>query len=147
MEVFIAGIIQGSLNGKAIHDQDYRGRIKRLLQQALPDADVFCPFETHPQSVHYPPNKARKVFLELMERAGDADVLVAFVPQASMGTAIELWQAYRNDRIVLTISPLTENWAVRFLSTRVFESLEQFESWVSQGELAKLLQQRNRQEP
>lgn len=145
MEIFIAGIIQGSCEGKEIHDQSYRQRLERLLNQALPQARVYCPFRHHPNSVHYGPDKARKVFLNLMERAGRADVLVAYIPHASMGTAIELWQGYTNDKIVLVISPLAENWVTRFLNTKLFGNLDEFEDWLAGDGLGRLIKERDRQ--
>ena len=58
--------------------------------------------------------------------AATADVLVAYVPEASMGTAIEMWQAFKAGAHVFTISPLAENWVVKFLSQRVFATLDEF---------------------
>ena len=83
---------------------------------------------------------AKRTLLELAEEAARADVLIAYLPEASMGTAVEMWQAYRAGKPILTISPLAENWVVRFLSTRVFPSLGAFESFVAEGELEKLLE-------
>ena len=69
--------------------------------------------------------------------ATSADVVVAFVPEASMGTAIEVWQAHQAGRIVLTISPMTENWVIRILSSRNFETFEMFERFVRSGRFAE----------
>lgn len=133
-EIFIAGIIQGSCCGKGICDQDYRRRLTTLLRAAFPEARVYCPFEEHPGSVDYHPDKARRVFFELMAHAGQADILVAFLPQASLGTAIELWNAHQAKKIIFTISPMTENWVVKFLTSRNFTCLEDFEAFVAGGE-------------
>ncbi len=54
-------------------------------------------------------------------------MLLAFVPEASMGTAIEMWQAYTAGRTVITISPLELNWTVRFLSHEIYATVEAFE--------------------
>jgi hypothetical protein len=133
---FIAGIIQGSMLAQGIHSQDYRRDLRRLLRDRFPDDLVYCPFEHHPASLEYDDTTARETFLELMRRAGEADVLVAFVPEASMGTAIELWQAYHGGAWVYAVSPLTTNWAVRYLADRVFEDLAAFQRFVVSGELA-----------
>lgn len=58
---------------------------------------------------------------------GETDLLIAFVPEATMGTAIEMWEAARHGRIVVTISPLDLNWAVQFCSDVVYSSVEAFE--------------------
>jgi hypothetical protein len=50
---------------------------------------------------------------------GETDLLIAFVPEATMGTAIEMWEAARHGRVVVTISPLDLNWAVQFCSDLV----------------------------
>jgi hypothetical protein len=139
-EIFIAGIIQGSCRGKDICDQDYRKRLTTLLRNALPEAKVYCPFEEHPGSVDYHPDKARRVFFDLMKHAGQADILVAFLPQASLGTAIELWNAYQAKRIIFTISPMTENWVIKFLTGRNFTCLEEFERFVVAGEFKEFVE-------
>ncbi len=60
-------------------------------------------------------------------------VLLAVVPQASMGTAIEMWEAHQQGRVVITISPLAHNWVVRFLSDVVYPTYEEFEAAVVEG--------------
>jgi hypothetical protein len=136
---FIAGIIQGSLAEADIHRQDYRRRLRRLLRERFPDDEVYCPFEQHPDSIGYDDAQGRRTFHKLMRLAGEADVLVAYVPAASMGTAIELWRAHHGGAWVLTISALTTNWVVRFLSDRIFADLDEFERFVRSGRLAELI--------
>lgn len=65
----------------------------------------------------------------------EVDVLIAFVPEASMGTAIEMWEAYKNAAVVLTISPLAVNWAVRFLSDMIYRDLPEFFAALESGEI------------
>jgi len=139
-EIFISGIIQGSCCGKDICDQGYRQRLKKMLQQALPESRIYCPFEAHPQSIDYEPDLAKKTFFNLMERAGETDVLVAFLPQASLGTAIELWQAHQAKKIIFTISPMTENWVIKFLTHRNFTCLEDFEQFVADGKFKEFVE-------
>ena len=143
-EIFIAGIIQGSCCGKEICDQGYRRRLTKLLRDALPEVRVFCPVEEHPNSIDYHPDVARKTFFDLMEHAGRADVLVAFLPQASLGTAIELWQAHRAGKMTFTISPMTENWVVKFISDRNFVCLEEFEQFVREGKFKETIEHHER---
>lgn len=139
MKVFIAGIMQGSLIEREIHDQSYRARIMAVLGRCLPEAEIISPLNTHPLSAAYEQEQARAAFLTLAEEAGQADAVICYLPSASMGTAIEMWQAYSNGRIVLTITPMKHNWVVRFLSTRVFASVDDFETFAISGELARLL--------
>jgi len=140
--IFVAGIIQGSVRDTSIHSQSYRERLVGLLRSAFPELDVFCPIENHPNSLGYSDEEARRTFLGLMDRAGEADVLVAYVPEASMGTAIEMWLAQRRGRVVVAISPMAANWAVRFLSTVVLPDIEAFERFVESGRFARLLASR-----
>ena len=80
--------------------------------------------------------------LSLAAEAGQSDALIAYLPEASMGTAIEIWQAYVNRRVIFTISPLSRNWVVRFLSNRVFADLEQFAQFVASGEFKRAVESR-----
>ncbi len=139
---FVAGIIQGSQADDGIHSQDYRGPVLGVLRQAFPDDEVYCPIENYPDSLSYTEAQARDTFLGLMERAGQADVLVAYVPEASMGTAVEMWQAHQQGRLVIAISPLRLNWAIRFLSTIVLPDVPAFENFVRSGELRRLMASR-----
>lgn len=139
---FIAGIIQGSIAHKGIHNQDYRDEIRTLLERHFPEGNVYCPFDNHPNSINYGPKKGGSVFFDLMRRASEVDVLVAFLPEASMGTAIEMWEAYHKKKVILAISPLKENWAVKYLSTAVFNDISTFERFVESGELRKIIESR-----
>lgn len=139
MRFFISGVMQGSRLDKGICDQDYRKIIKAIIKARLPEAEVIDPLELHPDSVDYGPEEGKRVLLEMAEEAARADVLIAYVPEASMGTAIEMWRAYRAGRVVLTISPLAENWVVKFFSTRVFPTLQDFEAFVADGGLEGLM--------
>ena len=138
--IFVAGIIQGSLRDRSIHKQCYRDRVVGLLRREFPEVEVYCPIETYPNSLEFSDEVARRTFFGLMDRAGRADVLVAYVPEASMGTAIEMWQAHGQGRLVIAISPLAANWAVRFLSHTVLPDIEAFERFVGSGEFAGLLE-------
>jgi hypothetical protein len=139
MRIFLAGIMQGSHVGARMHNQDYRGRLKQLLVEHLPGAEVYDPLADHPASFDYDAERGRSVFLDHNRMCGEVDVLIAFVPQASMGTAIEMWEAARYGRAVLTISPLELNWAVKFLSHAVYGDLETFERALLAGQVAEAI--------
>ena len=139
MRVFLAGIIQGSYQGLELHDQSYRDRLKTILREHWPDAEVCCPIEMHPAGVGYAPDEQRRAFFGLVETASQADLLIAFLPQASLGTAIEMWEAYHHGRVVVAITPMRENWVVNLLAHAVLPSLEAFEGFVRDGRLAALV--------
>jgi hypothetical protein len=141
-EIFLAGIIQGSLLGEAIHGQDYRAPIKALLADALPDARVYCPVEHHPDSLAYDRDRGREVFLGHVRMARDSDLVVAYLPSASMGTAVEMWEAHRAGVPLVAITPLMTNWTVKFLCDLVVEDLEAFAAACADGRVAALLNNR-----
>ena len=88
------------------------------------------------------PVKSKATLLEMFELAAQADLLVAYAPQASMGTAIEMWQAFRARVPIVTVSPLGANWVVKHLSDVVLPDLSTFRSWVADGGLPRLLSRR-----
>jgi nucleoside 2-deoxyribosyltransferase len=139
LRIFLSGIIQGSHAGSQLHDQSYREALKRLLHDRLPESEVVCPVELHPNGITYNLDEARAAFFSLVEEAAAADLVVAYLPEASMGTAIEMWQAYHLGRPVLTITPLRHNWVVNLLSRRVFASLEEFAAFVDEGGLERVM--------
>jgi molybdopterin synthase sulfur carrier subunit len=135
VRVFIAGIMQGSRLDDGIVDQGYRERLGAALAAHLPEVEVFDPIRIYPGSVTYSPDQARAALFDLARIAGLCDVLVAFAPEASMGTAIEMWEARRAGARVYTISPMRANWVVAHLSDRVFDTLEEFVAFVEGGGL------------
>ncbi len=135
MRVFIAGIMQGSRTDRDICGQSYRQEITEALRSYIPHVKVIDPLALNPNSVDYSPEQAKQTFLDMTELAGQVDALVAYVPAASMGTAIEMWHAYQNQVPVYTISTMGDNWVVRSLSTRIFPDLPAFMAFVADGGL------------
>jgi len=135
MRIFIAGIMQGSREDKSICEQSYRQTIAEAILARYPAVEIVDPFALHPDSVGYEPDDGRRTFFDMNDLAAEADLLVAYAPEASMGTAIEMWQAYRAGAPVLTISPMAENWVVKFLSARVFPAMADFVAYVADGGL------------
>lgn len=140
MRIFLAGIMQGSHTEAVLHDQDYRDRIKRLMAARFPGAEVYDPRADHAESINYDEATGREVFFRHNRMCRDVDVLLAFVPEASMGTAIEMWEAYRHGAAVIAISPLKLNWAVKFLSHALYADVEQFEAAVASGRVARQIE-------
>lgn len=126
MRVFIGGVMQGSIQGKGIVSQDYRRRIAAALQARWPEVEVIDPFSLHPNSVEYDDVGAKETLFAMLSHAAVSDLVIAYVPSASMGTALEMYVAHQAGVPVVTISPLTENWVVRALSSRVFPDMESF---------------------
>jgi hypothetical protein len=149
MRFFLAGIMQGSHAESRVHSQDYRGRIARLVESYFPRAEIYDPRAQHAQSLGYDDTTGRSVFFHHNRMCRQVDVLLAFVPEASMGTAIEMWEAYQHGAAVITISPLKHNWAVKFLSHALYTNLKEFEAALESGAVAdciRLVQEQNARE-
>jgi len=142
MKVFLAGIIQGSIAEAEIHDQNWRGPIRRVLEEQLGDADVYCHYSEHPNSITYGLPDIRTTLAEGIRRATRCDLLVAYVPSASMGTAIEMYEAARAGAVVLTVTPLRANWIIRAYSDRIVADEDELEAFLASGGLAGLLADR-----
>lgn len=141
MRFFLAGIMQGSHVAAALHDQDYRGHIKRLLETHFPGAEIYDPLADHSNSLGYDEQQGRDVFFHHNRLCSEVDVVLAFVPEASMGTAVEMWEAYQNGRAVIAVSPMKHNWAVKFLSHALYADLDELEQALASGQLAARLRE------
>ena len=139
MKVFLAGIIQGSLAEPVIHDQDWREPIKAALAAHLPQAEVYCHYSRHPDSITYELPEIRETLAAGNRRAAESDVLIAYVPSASMGTGIEMHEAYARGAAIVTISPLTANWVLRAYSDRILPDIAAFEAFAASRELTALI--------
>jgi len=136
MRVFIAGVMQGSRTDDRVVDQDYRTHITRILAENLEQVEIVDPWALHPESEGYDLERARATFMRMSALAGQVDVLVAYVPEASMGTAVEMWEAYHGGARIFCISGMAENWVIKLLASEVFPTLEAFEAFVTNGGLA-----------
>ena len=141
MRFFLAGIMQGSHVESRLHDQDYRAHITRLIEAHFPQAEIYDPRAEHSESLGYDDGTGRSVFLRHNLMCREVDVLLAFVPEASMGTAIEMWEAYQHGATVITISPLRHNWAIKFLSHALYADVEAFEAALQSGQIARRIEE------
>ena len=141
MRIFLAGIMQGSHVESLLHGQEYRAHVKRLLLKHLPEATVYDPLADHPNSLGYDAPTGRDVFFRHNQMCREVDVLVAVLPEASMGTAIEMWEAYQHGALVVTISPMKHNWAVKYLSHELYADMPEFETALESGRLAARIRQ------
>jgi hypothetical protein len=139
MRFFLAGIMQGSHVGELLHSQDYRARLKSLLAQAFPGSSVYDPLADHRESLSYHDAKAREVFLHHNRLCREVDAVIAYVPEATMGTAIEMWEAFQAGRAVIAVSPLVHNWAVKFCSHVIYPDWEAFEAGLVRGDVARII--------
>jgi hypothetical protein len=139
MRIFLAGIMQGSHVAALVHDQTYRNTLRDLVQAHWPDEEVYDPFSNHATSIGYDMRRAREVFMGHVDMCRQFDLLVAYVPEASMGTAIEMWEAKQHGRTVVTITPLVHNWVVQLTSDAVYRDDDAFAHALAAGEIDRLL--------
>ncbi len=139
MKIYIAGIMQGSRQDHDIQGQDYRQLIREAVQVHHPEAEFYDPFSRFPDSVTFDERRANEALFEMADAAGSADMVIAYLPQASMGTALEMIRAYDNGKTVISISPMAKNWLIRAVSARIFPSLDEFCTWARHVPLTKLI--------
>lgn len=123
-KIFLAGIIQGSFRDKSIHSQDYRGEIMAAIESAFPDAIVYNPLHGHENSVDYDDAKGKATFFNSLDEIKKCDLMIAYLPQASLGTAVEIWECYKLGIPVWTITSMKTNWVVRFCSEKIFDDID-----------------------
>jgi hypothetical protein len=140
LRIFLAGIMQGSHRTACVHDQQYRRRLVEQLRRYLPGCEIYDPWADHQNSLEYSDEQGRRVFFHHNRLSAQVDLLIAYVPEASMGTAIEMWEAHRHGRVVVTISPLAHNWTVKFLSDLVYPDWEPFFADLSSGTFSRWFQ-------
>jgi hypothetical protein len=139
MRVFICGIIQGSISHFAVHEQAYRIRLRNLVGEYLPEAAIYCPVSLHPESLLYDEARAFSVFEESVEAARTSQLLVAYLPEASMGSAIEMWEAKKAGVKVVAITTLEHNWVVKYTADIIVKTIEEFEGLLKDSTIKRLV--------
>ncbi len=132
--------MQGSIRDVSLHDQNYRSLLKNALLKAFPASEVYDPLERNQDSLFYTYEYGKTVFLNHNKMCGtEIDALIAYVPEASMGSAIEIWEAWKNNKFVAVISPMKSNWVVKYLSDVIYETIEDFLKDLENGTIRQLI--------
>lgn len=139
MKIFISGIMQGSTQGHGIQEQGYRQVINAAVKHRHPDAEIYDPFALFPDSVEYGDQRSKQALFAMADAAASADIVIAYLPKASMGSALEMIRAYDYGKTIISISSMEKNWFIRAVSTAMFPSLDDFCEWVQHTDLAKLV--------
>jgi hypothetical protein len=126
MRVFLAGVMQGNMKQHGVRSQSYRTLISDIVLSQLRDAEIIDPDKTDPERLDYDNSQSANMFFRYCNMAGEVNLLIAYLPEASMGSAIEMWSAHQANIPIITISPLTHNWVVKLLSTKVYSDIEKF---------------------
>ncbi len=137
MKFFIAGTMRGSIEGTDFVNQSYRQAIRSLIKLHYPDAEIYDPLEgcdiSRSNEIEF--QEGKKVFFKQAKKSKEVDVMIVYLPSASMGTAIEMWEAFHSGAIIITISTMKHNWVVRFLSHYLFSGITQFRDALEAGSL------------
>ena len=139
MKIYISGVMQGSKKGQGIQGQGYRQIISDAVKIRHPNAEIYDPFSIFPDSVEYGDQRSRQALFEMADAAASTDVVIAYLPEASMGTALEMIRAYDNGKTIISISTLEKNWFIRAVSVKIFLTLDDFCAWIHQTNLAELI--------
>lgn len=158
--VFIAGTMQGASNGLDLADQSYREAIRDLVKQRWPKAECFDPSEPVREltkSLASDPDllerfhamlsgqrvdldglpeevqRFRSTFRDMTARARDCDLLIAYLPGTtpSMGTAMEMYQAFLASVPVVAVTEMRMNLSIISTANWVLSGLDELQSWLS----------------
>jgi len=144
MKIFLAGIIQGSLVEPAIHSQHWRDAIREALSRHYPNAEVYCHYEAHPNSITYELPEIIATLEDGNAKAAASDVVICWLPAASMGTGVEMYLAHQAGAVVIAVTPMAANWVVRAYSDRILPDLEALDAFCASGQLDELLRTKGR---
>jgi len=139
MKIFISGVMQGSKTGPGMQTQGYRQAIADAIKTLHPAAEIYDPLTAFPDSGKYDDPRIKQTLFTAAEEASSSDFIVAYLPEASMGSALEMIRAYDQGKPIISISPMEKNWFIRTVSTRIFESLDDFCEWIQQTNLTELV--------
>lgn len=124
LRVFIAGVMQANRRDNLLESQEYRLRLGQTLRQHIPDVQLIDPWAENPNSLDYDDERARHTFLTMTHKASEADLLIAYLPLPSMGTAMEMWQAYQANTYIIAITPFVRHWAIRYTADEILPDLD-----------------------
>ena len=148
---FLSGVMGGSGSGSSsalgitMEPQDYRAEITAAIRAADATAVVIDPLVMGAEraaslrrrgSGAEAPSAAdpwaersnvKRMFADAVAAAADADVVVSYLPVASMGSAVELHEAHKASRtIICIVSPkMSTNWVVRSYANVTVASIEE----------------------
>ena len=147
---FLSGVMQGSstasdasrieVKGVSVVSQDYRALMKEAILKADSSAKVLEPWDLVGKVVKdmYGPDvpkeeyfKADKdvatTFQHCVDQAAMSDVVVSYLPEASMGSAVEIHAARLQGKRIIAIAPgrMAGNWVVRSYSDNKIDTIDE----------------------
>ncbi len=138
MKIYISGVMQGSKD-RGIQEQGYRQVIRDALKIHHPNVEIYDPLLAFPGGAEFDEHHSKQALFAMAEQAALADIVIAYLPEASMGTGLEMIRAYDNGKTIISISTLEKNWFIRAVSAKIFLSLDDFCAWIHQAHLEELI--------
>jgi hypothetical protein len=163
-KVFLAGTMQGANRGTEVSDQSYRTTIPALVRSSYPQAICFDPsadvarqlgdpaitsmvkemIAAAPPVIHVealPPQigDLRDTFHRMTLEVEKCDLCIAYLPDGalSMGTAMEMYAAWRAGVPVVAVTELVQNLAILSVSDWILRDLDALATWlVNQSEMS-----------
>ncbi|MCA9954673.1 MAG: MoaD/ThiS family protein [Ardenticatenaceae bacterium] len=133
LRVFLAGVMQANRQDTLMESQDYRLQLSDALRRLIPDVQLIDPWAENPGSLDYDDDQARHTFVTMTNKASEADLLIAYLPLPSMGTAMEMWQAFQNNTYIIAITPFVHHWAIRFTANDILPDMDSLMMWLENG--------------
>ena len=133
--------------GLAMESQDYRGRLREAIHAADATAEIVDPLKlgekraaqlyapgTPTEDMWRDDRDVREMLAYVVEAAAKADVVICYLPCASMGSALELNAARGAGRSILVIAPggsMRTNWVVRSYADAIFDDIAHLSMWLA----------------
>ena len=154
---FLSGVMQGKkagqdgqsdVKGIAVVNQDYRGLIKSAIVAADDTAKIIEPWDlvgaectkiypegTSQADMFKDDADVRRCFQLCVDAAAASDVVISYLPEASMGSAVEIHAAMLAGKKILVVAPdlMSQNWVVRSYADLVFKSIDELGSWLKES--------------
>lgn len=137
MKIYISGVMQGSIKGDGLQGQGYRQIITDAIMKLDPNIEIFDPYKVFPDSPTFDDQRAKEVLFYMADQAASSDIVIAYLPEASMGTALEMIRAYDQGKVLITITALEKNWFIKGVSDKIFHSLDEFLTWFQKDNLSE----------
>ncbi len=136
--IFLSGIMMG--NSENVQNQSYRHIIKKILQSRYGNlVSIDDPYEDF-----IDPNDKNKLspfyYDYLLSRVASSDILISFIPNASMGSAVELYHAHLNKVPAYVISPL-HHIVFNSCTQHQYYTFQDFINQLNNGELDQIIHQ------
>ncbi|CAE8726062.1 unnamed protein product, partial [Polarella glacialis] len=100
---FISGVMIGSKHKLVEVEKDLHNQVKAFAESKGISLD----------DLNLKDSLVAAALDEIVAIIPSCHVIISNLPEASMGSAVELWEAKRSGLLIFTVSPMTSNWTIR----------------------------------